>query len=326
MDIGARLLVNDVFKAHGYRFAGIDDYLYGKPDYGIVGDAPAGENPVISFPRKEEVKNALSSLDFLVVQDMFITETAELATVVLPAASFAEKEGTTTNFEGRVQKLRQALKPPGESLPDWKIITHLSNKMGYPMPYSSAKQVMQELVELTPLYQISDDTELDIEGIYTDEPSGKHPISRRLHKGHFPEGFQQFKTIENTTPQQSPSSEYPFTLMSGSTLYNFGTGARSSRSKRLSSFAPDKFLEICKQDAERLDIHQGDRLKVNSAHGEVIAPVKINDLLSPGLLFLPLADTSIPVNVLFDSTLDPKTKTPAMKTCPVKLERYKDHD
>ena len=161
-----------------------------------------------------------------------MTETAELATVVLPAASFAEKEGTTTNFEGRVQKLREAMKPPGESLPDWKIITHLSNTMGYPMPYSSARQIMQELAELTPLYQIFDDAEMDIEGLYPDEPSGKYPVSRRLYKGHFPDGFQQFKKIENMTPQPVPSGEYPFTLMSGSTLYHFGTGARSSRSKR----------------------------------------------------------------------------------------------
>jgi predicted molibdopterin-dependent oxidoreductase YjgC len=286
----------------------------------------AGENSVISFPHKEEVKNALSALDFLVVQDMFMTETAELATVVLPAASFAEKEGTTTNFEGRVQKLREALKPFGDSLPDWKIITHLSNTMGYPMPYSSVHQVMQELTELAPLYQISEDTETDIEGLYPDEPSGKHPVSRRLYKGHFPDGFQQFKTIETIAPQPAASDEYPFILMSGSMLYHFGTGARSSRSKRLSSFAPDQLLEICNQDAEQLDIHKGDRLKVISAYGELTAPVKINDSLSPGLLFLPMAYAGLPVNVLFDSIFDPKTKTPAMKTCPVKLERYEDHD
>jgi formate dehydrogenase alpha subunit len=286
----------------------------------------AGENPVISFPHKEDVNNALSALDFMVVQDMFMTETAKLATVVLPATSFAEKEGTTTNFEGRVQTLRAALKPPGESLPDWKIITHLSNKMGYSMPYSSAKQVMQELAELTPLYHVSDDTELDIEELYIDEPSGKHPVSRRLYKGHFPDGFQQFKTVETMTPQPASSDEYPFTLMTGSTLYHFGTGTRSSKSKRLSSFTPDKYLEMCNKDAEQLDIHQGDRVKVISANGRIIAHVRINDSLNPGMLFIRLANPDIPVNALFDSILDPKTKTPAMKTCRVKLERDEDHD
>lgn len=280
-----------------------------------------GENPALSFPRTAEVKNALHSLDFLVVQDIFMTETAELATVVFPAACFAEKEGSVTNFEGRIQQIQQALDPPGESLPDWKITTYLSEKMGYPMPYSSAQQIMEEITELVPLYQTVDSVEIDIEEVYRDDISNKHPASRRLYKGHFPDGFQKFKPVKTIVQPPRPTAEYPFILMSGSTLYHFGTGARSSRATRLTAFAPGPYVEMCSHDAEQLGVEHGHEIRIISPHGEVTVPVKISHTLSSGQLFMPLPFPGAPVNELFDSIFDPNTKTPAMKICQVKLER-----
>jgi predicted molibdopterin-dependent oxidoreductase YjgC len=193
------------------------------------------------------------------------------------------------------------------------------------MSYSSPQQVMEEMTELAPLYQTIDSVEIDIEEVYRDDISNKHPASRRLYKGHFPYGFQRFKPVDTIVHPHRPTSEYPFILMSGSTLYHFGTGARSSRSTRLTAFEPGPYLEICSQDAEQLGAQNGYKLKIISPYGEVIAPVKISNTLSSGQLFIPLPFPGTPVNELFDSILDQNTKTPAMKTCPVKLERTEGH-
>jgi len=197
-----------------------------------------GENPVASFPCPSLVRDALASLEFLAVSDLFLTETAKLATVVLPAASFAEKEGTFTNFEGRVQRVGKAIEPLGDSLPDWKIVLQLADRMGHPMPYSSPREVMDEIQELVPLYQrlgYADFTKEDLD--WADLESGRLG-ARRFYQGQFPSGFGRFSPVEYIPSADITGDGYPLTLLTGSILNHFGSGTRSLRTSRLKKFSP----------------------------------------------------------------------------------------
>ena len=287
----------------------------------IKGMYIVGENPLLSFPNGGLVKEALSSLEFLAVNDLFLTETARLAHVVLPAASFAEKEGTFTNFEGRVQRVRRVIKPLGESLPDWQIILKLANAMGQPMSYLSPPQIMDEIQELIPMYQGISYKESDAEGVYRAGTDRDHLRNRRLYKGQFPSGFGRFTPIQYEPQAEMPGDGYPLTLLTGSVLYHSGSGSRSSRSQRLSEFAPDAYVEIGEQDALQLGLSQGDTVKIISPSGEVSAVARLTNRLPRGTIFMPVSFPGTPVNRLFDSALDPQAKTPALKVCPVKLER-----
>ncbi len=280
-----------------------------------------GENPVLSFPNPPLVKEALASLNFLVVHDMFLAETAKLANVVLPAASFAEKEGTFTNFEGKVQRVRKVIEPLGDSLPDWEIILRLANSMGHPMPYSSLQQVMDEIQELVPLYQVTGYRDSETKGVYRAELDREPLRARRLYKGQFPSGFGRFSPVQYEPRAEIPKDGYPITLLVGSVLYHSGTGSRSSRSPRLSEFLPEAYVEIGESDAKKVGISHGDAVKVISPVGEVTAVAKFTDTLPEGMLFMPHSFPSTPVNQLFGIALDPRAKSPALKACAVKLER-----
>jgi len=258
-----------------------------------------GENPILSFPHSSLVTQALASLDFLVVQDMFLTETAKLATVVLPAASFAEKEGTFTNFEGRVNMLRQAIAPVGESLPDWQIILRLADRMGQPLPFSSIKQIKDEIEQLIPLYKG-----------YAD--------SGRLNEAE--QGLAHFSPVKYA-PQEGTDGDYPLILLTGSTLHHLGTGTRSSRAWRLAKFSSQDFVEIGEFDAHKLAITDGDKVKIISPIGEVISTVKISDTLPDGMLFMSVSFPQTPVTKLFGINLDPEAKTPSLKACSVRIEK-----
>jgi formate dehydrogenase alpha subunit len=289
----------------------------------IKGMYIAGENPVLSFPDSRFIKEVLSSLDFLVVQDMFLTETAGLANVVLPAASFAEKEGTFTNFEGRVQRVQKAIAPLGESLPDWEIILRLADKMGAPMPYSSPQQIMDEVISCCQLpayssYEAGGHLDLEARSLYGTE-SGSRGVGR-AHGSQFPEGFARFCPVEYAPPAKAKKG-YPFTLLTGTILDHFGAGSRSSRSKRLKKFCPEASVEICESDARKLAITDGERVKVISPIGEVTATVKITNTVSEGTLFMPISFPEAPVNELFGIALNPETKAPALKACSVKIDK-----
>lgn len=269
----------------------------------IKGMYIVGENPALSFPHLTLVREALASLDFLVVQDMFLSETAKLAKVVLPAASPMEKEGTFTNLEGRVQQLHKVIKSPGDSLPDWEIILQLAKNMGCPMAYNSLREIIDEIKELVPLYQ-------DTGAI---QPSSKN------------EGFYRFSTAQYVPQANVSEDSYPFTLLVGSVLYQFGTGSRSLRSARLKKFQPEAFVEISETDAKHLRISQGEVVKVVSPVGEVTVKVKITDTAPEKILFIPVSFAECPVNTLFNIALDPRSKTPSLKTCAVRLERIEPH-
>ena len=272
-----------------------------------------GEDPVLSFPNPRLVTEILTSLDFLVVQDMFLTETAKLANVVLPAASFAEKEGTFTNFEGRVNRVRKAIEPIGESLPDWEIVVRLADKMGCPFPFSSVQDVMSEIEELVPSYEAYTDSEKQDELGFRE--------TGRTYGSQLLKGFARFSPTEYIPQAREGKSDYQFTLLAGTTLYHFGTGNRSSRAWRLRKFSPRSFVEICESDAGKLAVNDGEEVKIISAVGAVTAIVKITDTLRKGMLFMPVSFPETPVNALFDIVLNPKTKEPSLKACSVKIEK-----
>lgn len=280
-----------------------------------------GENPVSSLPCPSVVKKALASLELLVVTDIFPTETAKLATVVLPAASFAEKEGSFTNFEGRVQQLRKAIEPVGDSVADWEIIVRLAQKMGRPMPYSSPRQVMEEIEELVPLYQQLAYADFAAEDLGWADLEGSHLGARRLYKGLFPSGFGRFAPVEYIPVAKVTGDEYPLTLMVGSILPHFGGGARTSRAPRLKKFSLHSWIGISQPDAQHLGLKDGDKVRVVSIAGEVATTAWIDETLSSGMLFMPAAFSESPVNELFDIALDPRAKTPSLKSCAVRLER-----
>ena len=271
-----------------------------------------GENPALSFPQPGMVQQALQSLDFLVVQDMFLTETAKLATVVLPASSFAENEGSYTNFEGRVQRLNRAIMPVDGSLPDWEIIANLSSAMGYPMTYSSPSQVMLEIKDLVPLY-----SEINFEaGNVKNHPN----ISKKFNGNQLSDISHDF-TIEEYNTGINPDRDYPFTLITGSSLYGFGSGTRSIRATRLKKYSTGAIVEINKQDADSNGIGDGDQVKISSCSGEITATAKITDTAGPGLAFMPLACNSVMSLFNFDAS-----NKASLKTCAVRLERINNGD
>jgi formate dehydrogenase alpha subunit len=287
----------------------------------IKGMYIVGENPLLSFPNPALVRESLESLDFMVVHDIFLTETAKMAKVVLPAASFAEKEGTFTNFEGRVQRVRKVIEPPGQSLPDWEIILRLSNVMGSPMPYSSLQEVMDEIQELVPLYKVTSHRDSETKGTSRTELERDPLRNRRLYKGQFPSGFGRFSPVHYDPRMETLKDGYNLTLLTGSILYHSGTGSRSSRSPRLSEFSPEAFVELGEPDAKQIGISEGEQVRIISTLGDVTAVAKLTDTLPEGVVFMPVCFPQTPVNRLFEIALDPRAKTPALKACAVKLER-----
>lgn len=278
-----------------------------------------GEDPVAGFPAPSRVHGALASLEFLLVADLFLTKTAKLATVVLPAASFAEKEGTFTNFEGRVQTVRQAISPAGESLPDWEIAVRLAARLGEPGRYDSVQQVKDEIEQLVPFYRSparGDSYKEDLDWVEPEnEPSG----TRRLYGGPFPSGFGRFSTNEYMAAEAGDPG-YPLTVISGSVLHHFGSGTRTSRASRLKQFAPRGWIEVNRTDADRLGVKDGDSVKIISSAGGVTTTARVSDMLPAGLLFMPLSFPDSPVNELFGMESG-SGKASSLKTCAVRLER-----
>ncbi|MCL0065281.1 molybdopterin-dependent oxidoreductase [Dehalococcoidia bacterium] len=292
----------------------------------IKGMYIVGENPASSFPAPSLTREILSSLDFLVVQDLFLTETAKLAHLVLPAASFAEKDGTFTSFERRVQKTCRVIEPRGESLPDWQIIQALANKMQYDMPYSSPQGIMDEIRQLVPLYHgvdVGNSRQSAAGGMGDYRPStiDYRWGTSRLYEGGFAPGFGHFRAVEYRSLIEVLEDDYPLELLIGSALYQFGSGARSSRSRRLKAMMPEPFIEINEADLAELGISPGEQVKLVSSVGEVASIARINNALSPGNLFMPISFAESPAHDLFVITLDPRSKSPALKSCRVRMER-----
>jgi len=279
-----------------------------------------GENPMISDPDLSHVEASLKHLSLLIVQDIFLTETARLADVVLPSACFAEKDGTFTNTERRVQRVRKAVPAPGQAKADWEIIAGISAKMGYPMGYASAAEIMAEINAVTPSYAGITYERLEKEGLQWPCPNTDHPGTRFLHKDRFSRGRGLFHAIEYIPPAEMPSDEYPIILSTGRVLYHYHTGTMTRLSKGSMERCPESLVEINPLDAEKLGIGDGQTVKVTSRRGTLQAKAKITTRSDRGTIFMNFHFHEAAVNFLTNPALDPIGKIPEYKVCAVRVE------
>jgi formate dehydrogenase major subunit len=285
-----------------------------------------GENPMISDPDINHVKHALESLEFLVVQDIFLTETAELADVVLPAACYAERGGTQTSTERRVQMWRKAQNPPGEAKEDWKIISELAAKMGYAkqFPYRSAEEIFNEIAKVTPSYAGMTYQRLNKpEALHWPCPSADHPGTPILHREKFahPDGLGIFTPIEWKPPAEVPDAEYPFVLTTGRVLWHWHTGTMTRRSATLDAEVPTGWIEINPEDAKALGIKDRETIRAITRRGSVEVPAKVTKDIMKGVMFMPFHFAECAANILTNNALDPIAKIPEFKACAVKVEK-----
>ena len=280
-----------------------------------------GENPMISDPDLKHVEAALEKLDFLVVQDIFLTETAKLADVVLPGVTFAEKDGTFTNTERKVQRIRQAINPVGDARPDWQIICQLASRMGYEMNYLHPSQIMEEIAELTPSYGGMYYDRLDNGGLQWPCPDREHPGTRYLHKDRFTRGLGLFQAVEYIPPAETPDEDYPYVLSTGRVYYHFHTGSMTRRCQGLDEIYPDALAEINPSDAKELGVEDGAKVKVTSRRGEVEVEAQVTERVPRGTIFMSFHFGEAAANVLTNPALDPVSKIPEYKVCAVRVEK-----
>ena len=280
-----------------------------------------GENPFLSDPNMNQVKEELKHLDLLVVQDIFLTETAELAHVVLPGVTFAEKDGTFTNTERRVQRVRKAIDPIGKSRPDWQILCDLSSRLGYPLEYSSPKEIMDEIASVTPSYGGMQYARLEGVGLQWPCPTQDHPGTLLLHKDKFSRGKGKFHITPYAPAQELPDEKYPFLLTTGRVLYHYHT-VISRKSKGLSEIYPEGVIEINPEDAQRLGIKPDNGLvEVSSRRGKVQVKSKVSDNLPRGVVFMTFHFKEAAANLLTIDALDPVAKIPEFKVCAVQIRK-----
>ncbi len=280
-----------------------------------------GENLLVSDPDLNHAEKSLSNLDFLVVQDIFLSETAVLADVVLPSACFAEKEGTFTNTERRVQRIRKAVDPPAEAWEDWKIICEIGTLMGYPMSYANSSDIMEEISRTTPSYAGITFDRIEQEGICWPCPNREHPGTPILHRDQFTRGRGLFHAIDYRPPAEETSKQYPMYLTTGRLLYQFHTGTMSMKTAGLNELAPESFVEISSKDARTLEIEDGTMVDIASKRGKIIARVKVSRKAVPGTVFIPFHYARAAANKLTNAALDPVSGIPEYKVCAVSLSR-----
>jgi len=280
-----------------------------------------GENPMVSDPDSHHIEKALRALDFLLVIDIFPTPTSELAHVVLPGASFAEKEGTFTNTERRVQMVRKAVEPPGASKPDWRIIQEISNHFGYPMDYESPRAILEEIARLTPSYGGISYDRLQGDGLLWPCPNPEHSGTKFLHQGRFSRGKGLFTPIEFKPAAETPDEVYPFQLTTGRIHVHYHTGTMTRNSPSLEREVKECFLEMNSEDGRELGITDGDSVKVQSRRGAVETKVKLTPSVSKKVVFMPFHFIESRANILTNPIFDPIAKIPEFKVCSVKIEK-----
>lgn len=280
-----------------------------------------GENPMVSDPDTNHVRHALQNANFLVVQDIFLTETAELADVVLPAAAFAEKDGTFSNTERRVQRVRKAVEPAGNAKADWAILAELMNKLGYPKRYRHPSNIMDEIATVTPSYAGIDYERLEIGGLQWPCPTKTHPGTRFLHSGQFSRGKGLFKGIEHQGAAEQADAEYPFVLTTGRVLYHYHTGTMTRKVKGLNEKVPECYIEISSKAAAELGVNDGEMLKVSSRRGTINVKARLSSKVKGNVVFVPFHFAEAAANTLTNGALDPVCKTPEYKVCAVSISK-----
>ncbi len=279
-----------------------------------------GENPVVSDPDMQHTVKALQNLDFLVVQDIFMTETARMADVVLPAACFAEKEGTFTNSERRVQRVRKAVEPPGEAREDSWIIARLSSSMGYDISYDRIEDVFKEAGKAWPALGGMDYHRLEHKGLQWPCPTSDHPGTPYLFKGAFPKRIPAFTPVDYRPSEELPDSEYPLILNTGRELFNYHTGTMTRRSQAVNMVMPRGYVEIHPEDARRMGIEKDQLVRVSSRRGSIDIHSLVSNRPLQGTVFIPFHFTEAAANMLTNTAVDPIARIPELKVCAVKLE------
>ncbi len=280
-----------------------------------------GENTAVSDPDRTHSEHALHSLDHLVVIDIFLTETAAMADVVLPATSWGETDGTLTNTERRIQRVRAAVPPPGEAKPDWQILSMLANAMSIPgFEYDSPKEIFNELCSVAPIYS-GVDWDMVEDGQYQwPIPYKGHPGTPRLHEGSFISGKGIFKVIGFRDPAETVDDTYPVWLTTGRRLQTYHTRTQTGRSAGIEFLAPEEYLEVHPDNVRKWGLTDGGWAKVTSRRGEIKIKVKATPRSPKGTVFASFSFAETPVNVLTGSGYDPTTHTSELKVCTVRVE------
>ncbi len=329
---GYQKVIDPAARAKMAEAWGVDD-LSDQPGMKVTAMIPAahdgklkafyviGENPMVSDPDLNHCEASLKNLDFLVVQDIFMNETAKLADVVLPAASFAEKEGTFSNTDRRVHRVRKAVEPPGQAWDDWKITCEIATRMGFPMAYDSSRQIMEEISRVTPSYGGITYDRIEFEGIPWPAPTAEHPGTPILHREQFAKGKGTFHAIEHQPPAEQVNDEYPMYLTTGRLLYQYHTGTMTMKSDGIMDIAPECFVEISPQDAGKLGVEDGAVVEVASRRGTIRARIKISNKAVSGTVFIPFHYAGAAANRLTNAALDPISGIPEFKVCAVKIEK-----
>jgi formate dehydrogenase alpha subunit len=299
----------------------VTDYIE-KAGQGVLkGFFCMGEDPVLSEPNSAHVVECLKKLDFLVCQEIFMSETAKLAHVVLPAACYAEKDGTFTNTERRVQRIRQAVRPPGEARPDWAILCDLSAAMGYPMSYRHPGEVFDEIAGLTPSMAGISYERIDKVGIQWPCPTKDHPGTPYLHEGRFTRGKGLFHAIKFRPPAEVPDDEYPLILSTGRTLCHYNIGNMTRKTDAISQKDPENFVEMHVDDAAALGIADKDMVRVSTRRGEVVVRARVARKVRAGALWMPFHFAESNTNLLTNDAFDTVTRTGEYKACAARIEK-----
>lgn len=294
-----------------------------------------GENPMTSDPDLNHVRYSLQKTEFIVLQEIFFSETAQFADVIFPAAAFAEKEGTFTNTERRIQRVRKAIEPPGEAKPDSWIITQLAKRMldlgaADPDPdarfadweYDSPEDVMDEINALSPIYAGVTHKRLNAgEALQWPVPDKKHPGTPILHTEKFSRGLGRFAAVDHVPPAEQPDDDYPLMLTTGRVIYHWHGGEMTHRASGLEAMYPEALIEINPKDAKKAQIVDGELMKVASRRGEILAKAEVTDRVEPGLIFSTFHFADSAANFLTNPVLDPLAKIPEFKVCAVKVEK-----
>ena len=283
-----------------------------------------GLNPVVSYPDSNHVMRQLEKLDFLVMQDIFPTESTKYADVILPGASFAEKNGTFTSGERRINRVRKAVEPPGDAKADWEIFVLLAKKMGLKgFDFTSAEGVWNDMRAVTPsMFGCTYQKMEKPESMHWPCPTVEHPGTPILHREKFSaaDGLGTFFGIEYRPPAEVADAEYPFTLMTGRLIFHYHTRTQTGRAKVLDYEVPEGYAQINTEDAKRLGIKDGEKIKVRSRRGESIPVARVSDEVAPGVLFMAMHFPQ-GANALTNTALDPMSKMPELKHCAVAVEK-----
>jgi len=292
-----------------------------------------GENPMMTDPDINHVRKCLQSLDLLVVQEIFMSETTEFAHVVLPGVTFAEKDGTFTNSERRVQRVRKMLDPVGSARPDWEIVCDLARRVQTRLGVDTAKakyagfnydtpsNVMSEINALAPIYGGITYERIDKLGLQWPCPAADHPGTQFLHKGKFSRGLGKFNAVEWQPAKEVPDEQYPLVLTTGRVLYHWHGGTMTRRSSGLNEIYPEALVEINPKDAKNLGIADGEMVRVSSRRGEVVAKAEVVDRPDPGVVFMSFHFKEAAANLLTNAALDPVGKIPEYKVAAVRVEK-----